>query len=138
MMMPSVSVFDSGLASSIGGAQSSVSQVAGALQSIGIINSDTAKALQVASGALQVVVGMLGIAQVLQSRMIAKTAEETARSAALVAANSWNPVGWTNIAVATAATAAASIGMYALVRTISADLSTPTGRQEAIMEAVNG
>lgn len=136
--MISVSVFDSGLASSIGGAQSSVSQVSGALQSIGIINSDTAKALQVTSGALQIVVGMLGIAQVLHSRVVAKTAEETARSAVLVAANSWNPVGWGKIAVATAATAVASVGMYALIREITADLSTPTGRQEAIREAVNG
>ena len=117
------------------GVQSSVSQVSGALQSLGIINSDTAKYLQAGAGALQIVTGMLGIAQVLHTRVVAKTAQETVASAALVAANSWNPVGWSKIAIATTATAVASVGMYAIIREVKADLSTPTGRQQAIREA---
>ena len=134
-MMTSAIYDMSGMKSGLDGVQSSVSQVSGALQSLGIINSDTAKYLTMGAGALQIATGMLGIAQVLHARVVAKTAQETAMSAALVAMNSWNPVGWSKIAIATTATAVASVGMYAIIREIKADLSTPTGRQQAIREA---
>lgn len=134
-----VSVFDAeGWESSIGGVEGSLSAVTGALQSLGIVNEDTAGYLEMASGALQIVTGMLGIAQVLKARVTAKTAQESAKAAALVAANSWNPVGWTKIGIAVGATAVASVGMYALVRRIQADLSTPTGRASAIRQATGG
>ncbi len=134
--MMTSSVYDmSSMKGGFDGIHSSVSQVSGALQSLGIINSDTAKYLSIGAGALQIATGMLGIAQVLSARVTAKTAQETVRSAALVAANSWNPVGWSKIAIATAATAVASVGMYAIIREIKADLSNPTGRQQAISEA---
>ena len=134
-----VSVFDaSGWESGIGGVEGSLSSVTGALQSLGVVNEDTARYLEMASGALQIVTGMLGIAQVLKARVTAKTAQESAKAAALVAANSWNPVGWTKIGIAAAATAVTSVGMYALVRRIQADLSTPTGRASAIRQATGG
>ncbi len=134
--MMTSSVYDmSSMKGGLDGINSSVSQVSGALQSLGIISSGTAKYLSIGAGALQIATGMLGIAQVLSARVTAKTAQETVRSAALVAANSWNPVGWSKIAIATAATAVASVGMYAIIREIKADLSTPTGRQQAISEA---
>ena len=134
-----VSVFDaSGWESGIGGVEGSLSAVTGALQSLGVVNEDPARYLEMASGALQIVTGMLGIAQVLKARVTAKTAQESAKAAALVAANSWNPVGWTKIGIAAAATAVASVGMYALVRRIQADLSTPTGRASAIRQATGG
>lgn len=130
-----VSIFDlSGLESGLGGIEGSLSQTTGALQSLGMINEETAGYLQVASGALQIVTGMLGIAQVLKARVTAKTAQETAEAGILVAANSWNPVGWAKIGIAVAATAVASVGMYALVRTIEADLSTPSGRASAMRQ----
>ncbi len=136
-MMTSTVPDMSSLKGGFDGIQSSVSQVTNSLQSLGIINADAAKYLQLGASGLQIATGMLGIAQVLSARVTAKTAQETARSAALVAANSWNPVGWSKIAIATATTAVASVGMYALIREIKADLSTPTGRQQAIMEATS-
>lgn len=131
--IPEASVFDmSGFESGLGGVEGSVSAVTGALQTLGVINDDTAQALTMASGGLQIVTGMLGIANVLKARVTAKTAQETAVAGALVAANSWNPIGWTKIAIAVAAAGVASVGVNAIVKSVRADLSTPTGRAQAI------
>lgn len=131
--LSAVSVLDiSSSKSSANGLRTGMSGVTSGLRGLGLISNETAAALSVATGALSVATGVLGITSIVKARITAKTAQETAQSAALVAANSWNPEGWSTIALATGAAAAASIGMYALITTIRADLSTPTGRQDAI------
>lgn len=111
---------------------SSVSQITSGLRSLGLINEQTAKYLAMASGGLQIATGVLGITSVLRGRVTAKTAAETARASALVAANSWHPAGWANIALAAGCAVTASVGIAAVIMTIRADLSTPTGRQQAV------
>jgi len=127
------SVFDmSDMKSSAGGLRSSVSGVTNGLRGLGLINEQTAGYLTIASGGLQIATGVLGITSVLRARVSAKTTIETARASALVAANSWNPVGWGTITLAAGCATVASIGIYAAMTTIKADLSTPVGRQQAI------
>lgn len=120
-----------GMHNGFGGLQGGVNAVTTSLRTLGIINEETAQALTVASSALGIATGVMGIAQLLNARIAVKTAQETAVSAALVAANSWNPVGWARIAVATAAMGVASVAVYAATTRIQADLSTSAGRASA-------
>lgn len=127
-----VSTLDmSGMQTGFSGLTSGMSAVTSSLQSLGVINSETAQALTVASSALGAATGVLGIAQLLQARVVAKTAQETAVAGALTAVNLTNPVGWTNIAIATACMGVASIAIYTATTRIKSDLSTASGRASA-------
>ena len=112
-------------------ASGSVRQITHGMQSLGLIHDDTEKALMMVSGALQVVVGGATIARSVQSLVAIKTASEAVAAGIETAANATNPIGWGKIALATAMAGVVSVGVYAAVTRIRADLSTPIGRQEA-------
>ena len=115
--------------STLGTAKSGISSVTSGLKSLGVISDDTAEYLTMANSALSIVTAMLGVAKLFQAKVVAKTAEETAAAAADVAVRSWNVAGLATIAVAGVASAAASV---ALTKVIKADLSTASGRSQAI------
>lgn len=122
------SIVRHGVKSASGG----VRNITNGMRSLGLIHEDTERALMMASGALQLVLGGVPIAKSLQSAVKLKTAQETAMAAAETAVNAAIPgVGWGKIALAGAVATMASVGVYAVVSRIRADLSTPIGRQIA-------
>lgn len=135
-------------AASLGGSKelgeksmSSVSQVSSGLYQLGLINEEGARYLSMATAAMQILVGSLGIATAAKMMIEAKNsrieAESAAKTAAMAIAGPW---GWKNIAIAAGASVLAGAAMYACVREVRLgdfDLSTAEGRTGAI-DAVQG
>lgn len=135
-------------AASLGGSKelgeksmSSVSQVSTGLYQLGLINEEGARYLSMATAAMQIVVGSIGMAAAARTIIEARSAREEAESAAKTAAMAIaGPWGWKNIAIAAGASVLAGAAMYACVREVRLgdfDLSTAEGRTGAI-DAVQG
>jgi len=112
-----------------------ISQVNRALESLGLANEGTTRAVRTLGGMMQITNGVLGLIAMWKAREGIIKARETALAASEVAANATNPVGWARIVAAGVVGAAAISALtYAVTRVMVGrfDLSTPLGRSAAI------
>ena len=114
--------------------QESVQNVTTGISGLGA--SELAQTTQKAADALDVMAGSMQIVSVAASLMTTVNAAQTAKAVAGIAARSWNPVGWANIALAFGAAALAAGVTYGITRNykLKADLSDPSQVQAVVQQ----